>query len=177
MTELDVAKRRKAFRVDTSWIDVNPHGILSCGSEDVDKRLGGDSLSPRQSHAQPSLALTKDVKMSLAKRLRRRAMKLAWAVRSAGMTDNEVADELRKTADPFLYSDAWRQLRKEAITRYGLVCCKCGRENSRKFPINIDHIKPRKFFPELALNIDNLQPLCGPCNKAKGNKSQTDYRK
>lgn len=62
MTELDVAKRRKAFRVSTSWIDADPHGTLSYGSEDVDKRLGGDSLSPRQSHVQPSLALTKDVK-------------------------------------------------------------------------------------------------------------------
>jgi hypothetical protein len=62
MTELDVAKRRKAFRVDTSWIDVSPHGILSYGSGDVDKRLGGDNLSPRQSHVQPSLVLTKDVK-------------------------------------------------------------------------------------------------------------------
>lgn len=62
MAELDIAKRWKAFRVDASWIDVNPHGILSCGSGDVDKRLGGDSLSPRQSHVQPNLALTKDVK-------------------------------------------------------------------------------------------------------------------
>jgi hypothetical protein len=61
MAELDVAKRRKAFRGDTSWIDVTPHGILSYGSGNVDKRLGGDSLSPRQSHAQPNLAPTKNV--------------------------------------------------------------------------------------------------------------------
>lgn len=114
--------------------------------------------------------------MSLAKRLQRKAMKLSWAVRSSTMSDNEVADELRKTADPFLYSEAWRMLRKEAVAKYGLVCCKCGRDNSRRFPINMDHIKPRKYFPELALDINNLQPLCGPCNKAKGNKNQTDWR-
>lgn len=115
--------------------------------------------------------------MNLSNKLKRRAMKLSWALRASSMTDNEVADELRKTADPFLYTDAWRKLRKEAVARYGLVCCKCGRENSRRFPINMDHIKPRKYFPELALDIENLQPLCGLCNKSKGNKHQTDYRK
>lgn len=115
--------------------------------------------------------------MGLSSRLKRQAMKLSWALRSSSMTDNQVADELRKTADPFLYSDAWRKLRVEAAARYGLVCCKCGRDNSRKFPINFDHIKPRKYFPELALDIDNLQPLCGLCNKAKGNLHQKDYRK
>lgn len=108
--------------------------------------------------------------------LKRRAQRLSWALKASAMTDNEVADALRKTADPFLRTDAWMKLRKLALEKYGLVCCKCGRENSRKFPINMDHIKPRKFFPELALDINNLQPLCGPCNKAKGNKHYTDYR-
>jgi len=41
---------------------MSTHTILSYGSGDVDKRLGGDTLSPRQSLAQPSLAPTKDVK-------------------------------------------------------------------------------------------------------------------
>ena len=41
MAELDVAKRRKAFRGNASWIDVTPHGKLSYGSGNVDKRLGG----------------------------------------------------------------------------------------------------------------------------------------
>ena len=112
----------------------------------------------------------------LAAQLRRKAMRVSWSVRSNEMTDNEVADALRITADPFLYSMEWRALRQQAKARYGLVCCKCGRENSRLFPINFDHIKPRKYFPELALDIENLQPLCGPCNKAKGNRHSTDYR-
>lgn len=92
------------------------------------------------------------------------------------MSDKQVADLLRKTSDPFLRSLEWRELRARAVERYGLICCKCGRENSRRFPINMDHVKPRKFFPELSLCIENLQPLCGPCNKAKGNKNTNDYR-
>ena len=114
--------------------------------------------------------------MNTSKRLQNKAMRTSWALKASSMTDNEVADALRNTSDPFLYTDAWRNLRKQAAELYGLICCKCGRENSRKFPINFDHIKPRRFFPELALDIKNLQPLCGPCNKAKGNKHQTDYR-
>lgn len=114
--------------------------------------------------------------MNLKQQLKRRAMKIAWKVKSSAMTDYEVTEALRKTSDPFLYTAEWRELRKAAIEKYGLICCKCGRENSRSYPINFDHIKPRKFFPHLALDINNLQPLCGLCNKAKGNKHQTDYR-
>ena len=111
------------------------------------------------------------------RKLQKKAMRTSWAIRASGMTDRQVADALRKTADPFIYSQEWRDLRKLAVARYGLICCKCGHENSKRSPINFDHIKPRKFFPELALSIENLQPLCGPCNRAKGNSHQTDYRK
>jgi len=114
--------------------------------------------------------------MKEVSRLKRKMQRLSWKLKASTMTDNEVADALRKTADPFLYTEAWRALRQEAIAKYGLLCCSCGRENSRKFPINFDHVKPRKFFPELALDINNLQPLCGPCNKRKGNQT-IDYRK
>lgn len=113
--------------------------------------------------------------MKEVSRLKRKMQRLSWKLKASTMTDNEVADALRKTADPFLYTEAWRALRREAVAKYGLICLSCGRENSRKFPINIDHIKPRKFYPELALDINNLQPLCGPCNKRKGNKT-VDFR-
>lgn len=111
----------------------------------------------------------------LAKLLKRKAKKASLAMKYAAMSDAEAAESLRKTVDLFLVSDEWKALRKQAIEKYGLVCLCCGRENSRAYPINVDHVKPRKFFPELALDIENLQVLCGPCNKRKGNKD-TDYR-
>jgi 5-methylcytosine-specific restriction endonuclease McrA len=108
--------------------------------------------------------------------LKRKAQKQALHIKLSAMSNNELAVALRTQNDGFLASSAWKELRLLAIQRYGLVCLCCGRDNSRRFPINIDHIKPRKFFPELALDIDNLQPLCGPCNKRKSNQT-IDYRK
>lgn len=40
----------------------------------------------------------------------------------------------------------------------------------------LDHIKPRRLFPELALVVENLQVLCGDCNEGKGNWDMTDAR-
>ena len=104
------------------------------------------------------------------KQLTARSRKLCLKHKMATLSDNEIASSLRKTSDGFLKSKEWKQLRLRALELYGLVCIKCGRDNSKQFPINVDHIKPRKFFPELALEISNLQPLCGPCNKRKGNQ-------
>ena len=103
-----------------------------------------------------------------------KAMRLDWVAKSSQMNDNQVADMLDTAHWSFTRSPEWREVRREAVKKYGTICAKCGKEGK---PINIDHIKPRRYFPELALEISNLQPLCGPCNKAKGNKHQTDYRR
>ena len=42
--------------------------------------------------------------------------------------------------------------------------------------MNVDHIKPRKKYPELALDKSNLQVLCEECNHGKGNWDETDWR-
>jgi len=107
--------------------------------------------------------------------LKRRAAKIAWKMRVESMTDAELVEHLRANCDMFLISDAWRALRQEAIKKYGAVCLRCGKSATKRSPINIDHVKPRKYYPELALDINNLQPLCARCNKWKGNKT-IDFR-
>lgn len=102
-------------------------------------------------------------------KLKARSRKIALKHNMESMSNNEIAGILKKTSGGFLRSKEWKELRAKALELYGLVCVKCGRDNSKKYPINVDHIKPRKFFPDLALDITNLQPLCGPCNKRKGN--------
>lgn len=78
--------------------------------------------------------------------------------------------------DAFLESYEWRRLRMEAIKKHGARCQCCGATPADGIRINVDHIKPRKLFPQLALSLDNLQILCGECNHGKGNWDMTDWR-
>lgn len=84
--------------------------------------------------------------------------------------------EYRKT-DEFLSSPEWRRLRMVVIKKRGRRCECCGASPSDGVTvINVDHVKPRAKFPELALEESNLQVLCAACNHGKGNWDQTDWR-
>lgn len=75
----------------------------------------------------------------------------------------------------FLASFEWRQLRLKAFEKYGRRCQCCGASPSTGAVLNVDHVKPRRKFPELALDLDNLQVLCGDCNHGKANQT-VDFR-
>lgn len=81
------------------------------------------------------------------------------------------------TSKAFLETFAWRKVRMQALKKYGARCMCCGATPANGAVMNVDHIKPRKLFPELSLDVDNLQILCEPCNHGKGNWDQTDWRK
>jgi len=79
-------------------------------------------------------------------------------------------------SDAFLSSFEWRALRMMALKKHGPVCQCCGASPKTGAVMNVDHIKPRRFFPELALDLDNLQILCHECNQGKGSWDSTDWR-
>jgi len=81
------------------------------------------------------------------------------------------------TKQEFLESYAWRKLRIQVIEAYGRRCMCCGNTPEHGAIIHVDHIKPRKKYPELALDFDNLQVLCHECNHGKGNWLEKDWRK
>lgn len=103
-----------------------------------------------------------------------RARKFSILSAQAGKTINQIAEDIKKSGDGFLLTPAWKELRGKVVSHYGGKCMCCGRIPKRG--VNVDHIKPRKIHPELALDFDNLQVLCWRCNKKKGNKHETDYR-
>ncbi len=72
----------------------------------------------------------------------------------------------------FVRSPEWRELRQQALDHYGAVCMCCGSVEN----IQVDHIKPKSKFPELALEFLNLQILCWKCNRKKNNTGEEDYR-
>lgn len=80
------------------------------------------------------------------------------------------------TSDAFLSTYAWRKLRMEALKKYGPRCQCCGATPADGAVMNVDHIKPRKKWPSLALDLNNLQVLCHDCNHGKGNWDETDWR-
>jgi 5-methylcytosine-specific restriction endonuclease McrA len=80
------------------------------------------------------------------------------------------------TTTEFLSTYEWRKTRMVALKKYGARCQCCGATPATGAVIHVDHIKPRKLFPHLALDVDNLQVLCHECNHGKGNWDQTDWR-
>jgi 5-methylcytosine-specific restriction endonuclease McrA len=84
---------------------------------------------------------------------------------------------INPNSDSFLSSYEWRRIRMEAIKKYGARCMCCGATPQDGVTvINVDHIKPRRLFPALALDVTNLQVLCNVCNHGKGNWDMTDWR-
>lgn len=77
--------------------------------------------------------------------------------------------------DSFLLSFEWRRVRMSVLANaHGrCACCGCGANDGAV--LHVDHIKPRKRFPDLALDPKNLQVLCEECNHGKGNKFSIDW--
>lgn len=80
------------------------------------------------------------------------------------------------TTDAFLSTYEWRKVRMEALKKYGPKCQCCGATPADGAVMNVDHIKPKKKWPSLALDVNNLQILCHDCNHGKGNWDDTDWR-
>ena len=73
----------------------------------------------------------------------------------------------------FYKTREWLELRYKVLAKYGRLCQCCKTTNA---VFHVDHIKPRSLFPELELDINNLQVLCESCNIGKSNKDVTDWR-
>ena len=84
----------------------------------------------------------------------------------------------KEAKNSFLETYEWRRVRMEVLVERGARCECCGAvpQKGNDVVLNVDHIKPRRLFPHLALGKTNLQVLCGPCNHGKGNWDQTDWR-
>jgi len=80
------------------------------------------------------------------------------------------------TSREFLLTYQWRKLRMEVLKARGRRCECCGARPDDGIRVHVDHIKPRRLYPELALDVTNLQILCEECNHGKGNWDETDWR-
>ncbi|MGV3010030.1 HNH endonuclease [Streptococcus thoraltensis] len=61
----------------------------------------------------------------------------------------------------FYQSIKWRRLRLEVLERDHYECLWCKDDGKvTTTDLEVDHIKELEYYPELALDIDNLRTLC-----------------
>ncbi len=72
-----------------------------------------------------------------------------------------------KGVDPFYKTGAWQTARARCLRRDGYKCVNCGASVRGRGQARVDHILPRKKFPDLALHLPNLRTLCVACDNAR----------
>lgn len=77
----------------------------------------------------------------------------------------------------FYNSREWQSLRVKVLNKYKCKCMMCGRTpQDHEVSIHPEHIKSRIKYPELQLDINNIQLLCNDCKNGKGSKYEKDWR-
>ncbi|HEM3878449.1 HNH endonuclease signature motif containing protein [Streptococcus suis] len=70
----------------------------------------------------------------------------------------------RESRRAFYNSSPWRNLRREVLERDHYECQWCAAEGKvttvDRDVLEVDHIKELEYYPEYALDIDNLRTLC-----------------
>ncbi|MGM0183475.1 hypothetical protein IGK74_002441 [Enterococcus sp. AZ150] len=77
----------------------------------------------------------------------------------------------KKSRSKFYASTKWKHLRKKCLERDNYECqwCRANGKLTTQYDsiLEIDHIKELEFYPELALDIDNLRTLCKDCHNKR----------
>jgi 5-methylcytosine-specific restriction endonuclease McrA len=89
----------------------------------------------------------------------------------------QMADSINKKYEPRTQFEKWRdsidgQYWKQKQYLHQKRCCAICNKPIPLEGSHIDHIKPISLHPELAVDIENLQIACPPCNISKGNKTK-----
>lgn len=129
-------------------------------------------------------SLINQMRLENKKNKRRDKIKAAKLKQKQNKSANQLSQEFKQSkvrgihtaSDAFLMTYEWRKVRMEALKKYGAKCQCCGATPAHGAVMNVDHIKPRKLYPHLALDMNNLQVLCHDCNHGKGNWDMTDWR-
>lgn len=72
----------------------------------------------------------------------------------------------------------WKEARFAALKRHGRQCQCCGWTPGASLNnhLVVDHIRPLRTHPQLALDPENHQVLCNDCNMGKSFKHHDDFR-
>ncbi|EUJ33530.1 gp65 protein [Listeria floridensis FSL S10-1187] len=81
----------------------------------------------------------------------------------------------------FYKSNEWKVVRKLALTRDNYECQECKRNGkvlidqapslvTKRKRLDVDHVKDLERYPELGLELNNLETLCIKCHNQKHNR-------
>ena len=76
--------------------------------------------------------------------------------------------------DNFYKTPDWHRLRYKCMRRDNWMCCECGAYCKGKNKAHVDHIKGRRKFPDLAMDLNNLQTLCTHCHNSHKKRDDLD---
>lgn len=80
--------------------------------------------------------------------------------------------------DAFYHSAEWKALRQEALERDFHLCQECKKRGIITPANTVHHIKPLRIDDARALQLSNLETVCGAChNKLHRERSQTLKKK
>lgn len=74
-------------------------------------------------------------------------------------------------ARAFYRSAAWATVRAQALHRDHYECQECQRQGRVSKGQNVHHIKELRDYPELALELENLETLCIRCHNDTHNRT------
>lgn len=96
----------------------------------------------------------KGIPLSSEQKLKISASKIGCTPWNKGLGKPRVFD-IRRTRK-------FKEFRVSILIKSSYLCAECGVVNGR---LEIDHIKPVRFFPELVLDENNVRVLCRDCHK------------
>lgn len=104
--------------------------------------------------------------------LRAKVQAQAEADRKRRIQQYEATPE--RAADRAWYNaKRWRDFRAYALSLPENALCRgCKAQGIITPSTQLDHVKPRKEFPELAYELSNVQGMCGKCHRAKTQRGQ-----
>ena len=78
----------------------------------------------------------------------------------------------------FYHSREWKKLRREALERDHYLCVECKKKGIITPANTVHHIKPLRVDDSRALQLSNLETVCGAChNKLHRERSQSLKKK
>ncbi len=75
---------------------------------------------------------------------------------------------MAKIVDEFYKTKQWFKVRQKALMRANYCCEECG--VCQRKGLHVHHVKSRKAYPMMALELRNLVVLCGSCHNRKHNR-------